>query len=216
MRLHKTGHAISDTVSDLIGEVPDGDYDIVYGILRHNLAESGRQTIFLDRGFWGADHYSGWYRLASGGTQPLYHDNGPSEPHGLELEPWIDRDGYILLCPPSEHVCKFFGINVFDWCYEANKMAKGSTYLRSKNTESPIDWHNIKQVITFNSTVGVEALRRGIPVISDPNHSTIGSYVKQKGLDIDRDELLGFMQAHQFKLSDREKIHCLINHYLSG
>lgn len=217
MRLHKTGHVIADTVSDLIGEVPDGEYNAVYGILRHELGAQDRPCFIFDRAFWGANHYDGLYRLALNGTQPLWHENGPSNPHGLTLEPW--RKGqWTMICPPTDHVCKFFGVDYQGWLYQACEDAKrvGLPFmLRTKEAVTPIEWESLGQVITFNSSVGVEALRRGISVISDPEFSTIGSYTKEKGIDgIDRNEILSFCAGHQFKLSDKETICNLIRHYI--
>lgn len=218
MRLHKTGHEIADTVSDLIGELPDGDYKACYGILRHR--EFAIQSYFeIDKGFWGSGHYEGNYRLSYRGTQPLYSPDGPREKHDLTLEPWINQDGYVLICPPTHDVCEFFGINLSVWLFYTVYACNGKRYsVRYKGMSEPINWNSVSRVITFNSTVGIEALRRGIPVISDPDHSTIGSYTKHiNAIDhFDRDELFSFCASHQFKLSDKGKISCLIKHYLSA
>lgn len=217
MRLHKTGHPIADTVSDLIGELPDGDYRICYGILRHRLFDGPGHWLEMDKGFWGANHYTGMYRLSYQGTQPRYHVNGPRNPHGLTLEPWRHNSGPSLICPPTSHVCQFFNIDYSSWLMGAIKQANGPYIIRHKGDSNPVDWTIISQVITFNSTIGVEALIKGIPVISDPVHSTIGSYtVDIKSLDqLNRDELFSFMSGHQFKLSDKKSIECLIHHYLT-
>ena len=215
MRLHKTGHDIADNVSDLIGELPDGDYCIGYGILRHNLFSKGL-WFEIDKGFWGSDHYSGNYRLSFCGTQPKFTEDAPQEPHGLTLEPWRRSGKYILVCPPTQPVCKFFNIGYTDWLMSATRQAGPSYFIRHKGMTEPIDWSKVSRVITFNSTVGIEALRRGIPVISDPDHSSIGSYAKNKGLDgYDREPLLSFLKAHMFKLFEKEKICQLITHYMT-
>lgn len=215
MRLHKTGHEIADRVSDLIGEVPEGDYEIAYGILRHSRFKS-RPYFEIDKGFWGASHYDGNYRLSFNGTQPRWMEHGPMAPHGLEVEPWKRNSGPILICPPSSHVCGFFGVDLASWLTSAIRKCDRSYIIRPKNTDAPLSLENISTVITFNSTVGVEALRRGIPVISDPIHSTIGSYCGDNYIDYDREPLLRFMKAHQFKLGDREAVWELIKFYLSS
>lgn len=237
MRLHKTGHIIADTVSDIIGELEDGDYNIVYGILRHNKFREGKRWFELDKGFWGASHYSGNYRISYKGTQPIYREDYPlSEPHGQTLEPWRNQEGYTLICPPTGHVCDFFKIDYSQWLMKAINLAaspspgycersKNETLqplrqinyiIRNKDDESPIEWDKISKVTTFNSTIGFEALRRGIPVISDPKHSTIGSYTSSINsyCDYDRDKLFSFCQAHQFRLSEKPKILSIIKHYL--
>ena len=217
MRLHKTGHPIADTVSDLIGEVPDGEYAIAYGILRHDLFHRTGRYFEVDKGFWGAGHYNGSYRISFNGTQPQYTEDGPREPHGLKLDPMRRREGYTMILPPTEHVCKFFNIDYAAWLMEAVKNAGSMRYIRNKGTSvRDIEWDDISKVITFNSTLGIEAIRRGIQVISDPVHSTVGSFTAQKG-PIDyhsREELLSFCASHQFKLDEKEKICSLIRHYL--
>lgn len=94
----------------------------------------------------------------------------------------------------------------------------GNYIVRNKGETKPIDWDYVRQVVTFNSTVGVEALRRGIPVISDPAHSSIGSYTRAiNALDnFDREPLFSFLNGHQFKLCERERIWGLVNHYISS
>lgn len=222
MRLHKTGHEIADTVSDLIGDLPDGDYRAAYGILRHRLFEDCTCKWFeLDKGFWGSSHYDGNYRLSYKGTQPEYDPKAPHKEHGLSLETWrANKIGRVMICPPTESVRMFFNIDYAGWLWwavpEAGK--QGNFYfIRNKGDKEPINWDIISAVVTFNSTIGFEALRRGIPVISDPIHSTIGSYTSQiNSIDgYDRDELFSFAAAHQFKLDDKESIKCLIEYYLS-
>lgn len=232
MRLHKTGHPIADTVSDLIGELPDEwqisdtqdlnrgqRCEIVYGILRHDKFNISGRWFEIDKGFWGANHYDGNYRISYRGTQPIYSSAAPHEGHGLILEPWRDEGEWTMICPPTDHVCEFFGIDISSWWFGAIETAKNfkEPYMaRDKSATIPIDWSEVRRVITFNSTVGIEALRRGIPVISDPEHSSIGSYTKIMGIDnYDREPLFSWLSAHQFRLSNKEKICKLIKHYLT-
>lgn len=219
MRLHKTGHEIADTVSDLIGELPDGDYNCAYGILRHDLFGGSKVWFEVDKGFFEAGHYDGNYRISFLGTQPVYSPAGPREKCLLDFAPWqVGNKGYTLILPPTEHVCQFFNINLAEWLSNALRQAGPSYRVRYKASTLPLDLNHVGKVITFNSTVGVEALRLGIPVISDPEHSTIGSYCKYiGGIDgYDRTEVFSFLSAHQFKLDEKGKIWGLINHYKSG
>lgn len=214
MMLHKTGHGIADEVSDRVGELPDGPYRAAYGILRGSTEwlRAVDNWFEIDKGMWGASHYYGNYRLSFRGTQPLYRDDAPVEPHGLTLEPWRDSGDHTMICPPTQPVCAFFGIDYTEWLMDAVRRAGPSYAIRHKGMAEPIDWPRVRRVITFNSTVGVEALRRGILVISDPDHSSIGSW----GVDgYDREPLFCFLQAHQFKLAEKSKICSLISHYMS-
>ncbi len=214
MRLHKTGHVIADTVSDLIGDLPDGDYKAGYGILRTNVyADKNAKWFEIDRGFYGASHFDGNYRLSYRGTQPRYHDKGPMKAHGLDLAPWRDIDGYTLICPPTAYVCDFFKIDYAEWLTRAVRQCKHYKIRNKGNTES-LD--NVSQVLTLNSSVGIKALQLGIPVISDPIHSTIGSYTSLiNSIDkYNRDDLFCFISAHQFKLDDKKSLWNLIKYYL--
>lgn len=221
MRLHKTGHEIADTVSDLIGELPDDDYTIAYGILRHSVFNDNRRWFECDKGLYSAGHYTGNYRLSFRGTQPIYSgDNSLSEPHGQTLEPWRGSGEWTMICPPTGYVCDFFKIDYSSWLFETLKLCREFPepyMIRTKDADNPIDWPLVKRVVTFNSTVGFEALRRGIEVISDPIHSTIGSYTRYIGktIDYDRDILFNFAEAHNFRLSEKDKICQLVQHYLS-
>lgn len=217
MKLHKTGHVIADTVSDLIGDLPDYGVPIAYGILRHD-EFSGGDYFEIDKGFYEAGHYDGNYRLSFNGTQPRYLLCGPHEDSDVELVDWRNGGGeYDLICPPTDAVCAFFGIDYANWLMGALSKVRGPSLIRYKGEDKPIEWRKVRRVITFNSTVGVKALMMGIPVISDPEHSTVGSYTQGVGnyIDFDRKPLFNFIKAHQFKLGEKRKICSLIEHYLS-
>jgi len=215
LRAHKTGHIIADTVSDLMGDLPDGDYRIAYGILRHRLFNGSHDKWFeVDKGMYGAKHYDGNYRISYKSTQPNYSVDAPHEPHGQSLEPWRKTKGYTLICPPTAHVCEFFGVDYTTWLM--NTVRQEENYIiRNKGETSPIDWDGMGKLVTFNSSLGVESIKKGIPTVSSI-HSSVGSYQSYKNVvdDYDRNELLSFISAHQFLLSDKDKICSLINYYL--
>jgi len=218
MRLYKTGHPIADTISDIIGELPDDDYAIAYGILRGSAEylRDHRHWFEIDRGFYGASHYDGMYRLSYRGTQPIYDDEFsiPGN-HSIGLSDWRNTDGYILICPPTTYVSDFFSIDLSAWLFKAISQAGPYYKIRYKGDQSPIQWDEIGKLITFNSTLGYEALIRGIPVISDPDHSTIGSYTKFiNSIDnYNRQPIIDFIANHQFKLHEKDKIWNLIKYY---
>lgn len=224
----ETNHPISQTVCRRIADTIGADlYDVdkhapnmlrydahlAYGILR------GTKRIFsqvnhwfeIDKGLFGAGHYDGLYRVSYRNTQPLYRDD-LHKPHGLDLETITERKGYTLICPPTNHVCEFFGINPNEWTAWATSETDGYYLIRPKDAQDGINWGAIEKVITFNSSVGFEAMRRGIPVISDPR-STIGSY-KKPFSESAREDILSFSAFHQFKLMDKEGICQIIRAYL--
>lgn len=181
-----------------LDRVDDFDVHIGYGVLRgmdtvfKACRAKGKPFLCLDRGYWKPGHYDGFYRVSLNGTQQTSFDG--LEPDyerwdalGIEVlstdieERYNLLSSYSLHCPPTQDVANFFGLSLPHWCqvHEIN-------LIRTKGTDRPLqdDLDGCYQVRTFNSSVGWEALRQGIPVISDPQHSAVGAYQKKK-LDID-------------------------------
>lgn len=231
--LWHSGHEISDTVcnaikeglpqADLIWSAPENyagseyilgyDLHIAYGILR-GCGEVFKQCnrykkpwINIDRGFWRPNHYDGYYRISLNGTQQttglakLDPDYDRWAQLGLEIEPVKQNGLYDLICPPTLAVVHFFNAPFPTIDHQA--------IWRDKNCLRPLqsDLDLAKQVITFNSSVGWEALRQGIPVVSDENHSFVGSYLKQvdtmSQLDIEaRRRMFAVMASLQLTLAE--------------
>lgn len=165
------------------------DLHIGYGILR-GMAEVFRQCdrhnkpwFCIDRGYWKPSHYLGYYRISLRGTQQttgldkLEPDYERWDKLGLPIlsRPAHDISKPILLCQPTEAVCEFFNIKL------ADLPRNPGLIVRRKDSAEPLqkELDKCSMVRTFNSSVGWEALRQGIPVISDVNHSIIGAYQKQ-------------------------------------
>lgn len=168
------------------------DVHIAYGILRGTepIFRGADKWLHIDKGYLGANHFDGNYRISFKGTQQTLGLDKLEPDYewvkkNIQFEEWKNKkDGYVLICPPSSYVCEFFQISGAAWMVKAiGKVFGQKTEIRTKDIQSPIDWENCKQVITFNSTVGLEALRRGIPVISDPDHSFIGAWFKKYPID---------------------------------
>lgn len=234
--LYRTGHEINERITQSLWRglkeradvgihlaasgIVDADVHIAYGILRgcgevFKAAEAkGLPWFNVDRGMWGANHYGGLYRISYRGTQPKYRHFGIQADHTLKLEPYEKRKGYTLICPPSDYVEGFFGKQ------QLLGTDDSMIIVRNKGDESPIDWPNIAKLITFNSSIAIEAIRRGIPVVSDKNNSVVGSFQDVVGeIHLDtrrRDMLLRFISAHQMTLNEIEqgRIWEVLNHYL--
>lgn len=235
MRIWGTGHPIADAVAQAFSKADyAGDADLVYGILRHNKFESSTNWFEVDRGYFNPGHFDGYYRISYKGTQAKWHEDIPKQDIEFKLEDWKRNEGYVLVCPPSDVVCEFFDIPTFSehgltgYKWMSRNLSNFYFRVRSKGDLEPIDWPSIKGVITFNSSIGWQALQRGIPVYSDPDHSIIGSYYKaklQNPIDflsdeyraIDRKPLYQAMRAHQFTLKEisEGKAWPILQHYLS-
>ena len=213
------------------------DAHIGYGILRnldkifHDCERLGIPYFNIDRGYFSPGHYEGCYRISYRGTQARWHEGIPRKPIDIKLEPWRvwDESKPILVCPPTRAVCEFFGQR--SWRGWDGLYLPDNIIVRSKGDRSPIEWDKISAVITFNSSVGWQALQRGIPVLSDPVHSIVGSHYAHYGItDMQslteklvkmpdtRMELFEVMAAHQFLLEDirQGKAWSLISHYLES
>lgn len=201
-----TGHEIADTVAEAVkdglqiqkAEVFDGDFSklqqsdahIAYGILRgtdkiFRWCESNNRSWFnIDRGYWKPNHYDGYYRISLRGTQQTNLANFKPDYERLDkfgveiLEPTEREHLPMMLCPPTDYACKFFGIDPIEW--EKQNAPHGEYFIRQKDDPHDLQSHldGCSKVITFNSAVGWEALRQGIEVISDPIHSIVGAYQK--------------------------------------
>lgn len=204
----KTGHEIADTVADAIREgIPNAevlytgsgyksaDAHIGYGILRgtadifRRSTKDGKPWLHVDRGYFSPGHYDGYYRISLCGTQQtseldlIEPDYEVFERCGIKWETPtpLRPDAHTLIVPPTGYVADFF--SECDWLASTEYNDGSRQIIRLKSDIVPLAEHltNCLRVITFNSTVALEALRRGIPVYSDPNHSLVGAF--QKTLD---------------------------------
>lgn len=200
-----TKHEIAKTVADAVLEgfetikVPvdifldtdevfyDADVHIGYGILRgmdgifREAQKRGQKFFLIDRGYWKPGHYDGYYRISLNGTQQttgldkLEPDYERWDKLGLEILPAIERSGEILVCPQTEAVGKFTG----EWIKEGLEFGQ-HPIVRLKGSQVSLqdDLDKCRKVVTFNSSVGWEALRQGIPCESDSCFSFVGAYKK--------------------------------------
>lgn len=195
------------------------DLHIGYGILRgmdkvfDACGAAGKPWIHLDKGYWKPGHYDGYYRISLRGTQQTFGldkltpDYERLEKLGISILPPKKTGGVTLVCPPTEPVYSFFNEDRFKWSNAGLRWMDETYRVREKWATSPIDWDECRKIITFNSSVGWEALRQGIPVISDPQHSIVGAYQKLVDgplyLDIEaRRRLFALMASLQLTLEE--------------
>lgn len=198
----RTGHEIADTVAEALEPYADKGIAIGYGILR-GMAEHlrGYDAWFeVDRGYFKPRHYDGYYRISLRGTQqtkvwpePNYERLAALK---LDVKPWRGLAPHlpVLICPPTPHVQEFFNIG--------NRMVEmpQNATLRKKGDTSPINFSDYNYVMTFNSSVGWQALQAGIPCVSDPIHSMVGNWFHTKYGDISLDELADKQLQDRYKL----------------
>lgn len=200
------------------------DIHIAYGILRgceeisRRADKFGKTWFNVDRGYFNPGHFDGYYRISLGGTQ---HTTNLDKiiPDYKRLEQLrikcsqptsLNYNAHTLIVPPTEHVAKFFGYDSHKWMTEIYEQFGDIKYIiRRKSEHIPLDEQlaNCLRVVTFNSSIGWEALRRRIPVYSDVTHSIVGAYQKStlQSLHLDVNEtykLFATMCSLQLTLSE--------------
>jgi len=85
----------------------------------------------------------------------------------------IKRGKSILIIPPTEAVCRYYKIDLDTWINETKNTIKKYSdrdfIIRYKTDTRPLDedLHKSHCVVTFQSTVGINAIIKGLPVICD-------------------------------------------------
>lgn len=223
--------------------IKDHDIHIGYGILRgmddvFKACDRDKKPWFdVDRGYFRPNHFGGTYRVTLSGTQPTNiniddYKTINKKVVDFDAKPWrgVDCSKSILICPPTDYAVDFFNINVDKWKDNFARIAYDSgikKYIfRPKGTERPLqqDLDKAGLVVTFNSAVGWEAMRQGIPVMSDQDNSLIGSTCRgltvHKTSELQRDirlKLFNIMEDMQLTLKEMEdgKLWPLMQHLMS-
>ncbi len=238
----RTGHEIADTVADAVGhglkispiethgfseQAGLCDVNIGYGILRgmedvfKTSDRFGVSWLNIDRGYINPHHYDGYYRVSLCGTQQttgldrLKPDYDRLKAPGVEFKPWrgLDESKPVLVIPPTDYVTQFFKLP--KWLPSCVIHTDRKYVVRTKADASPINFDDYSHVVTFNSSIGWQAIAAGIPCISDPTHSFVGAYYKQllggnhnimdncaKAQQFTRHELFGCMASLQLTLDE--------------
>jgi len=201
---------------------------IGYGVLRGNkdiyqyCNDNNIPWWNVDKGYFKHNHYKGYYRVSKNALQPKYIEGAPSNRFDslhIDIKPWQDNDGHILVCPPTAAMEDFFGMQPGEYCQSIQKklelLTERPVKVRNKGAGKPLLWDlfNCYCVVTFNSNVAVEALTEGIPAITSKKHvvrswndaslSDIGN--KDKLMEADRRELFNFLAYNQFTLEEYAK-----------
>lgn len=219
------------------GMIEDYDIHIGYGILRgmdevFKCAEAhGIPWFHLDRGYFNPGHFGGKYRVSLRGTQQT--GNWPEGECRVPMQRWrgFDESKQVLVVPPTDAVREFFNIDKWDgfgsnyyaygrktpthysdWLLFAisqREVKKMDFVIRRKGDTSALNFLDYNYVKTFNSSLGWQAIQAGVPCVSDPVHSMVGSWYSKIPLEnlseaqyADRHKLFVCMEALQLTLSE--------------
>lgn len=225
----------TDVLSD--NAIKAYDAHVAYGILRgcdqvfRKCEEYAKPWFNVDRGYFNPGHYNGYYRISFKGTQQTAGFDRPCNSSAMVVMPWrgVDKQKQVLICPPTEHVKSFFkDIDGDTWLTCAILWLEAHGFdnykVRTKDMSMKSASDDLAEsglVYTFNCSLGWKALALGIPCISDPDNSTVGSWQNYHGVDFacepNRIGLFNFMSGHQFTLKQIANGHAwgIIRHYAS-
>jgi len=86
----------------------------------------------------------------------------------------IPRGGHILIIPPTDYVCRYYKIDSPEtWIKQTKEKVRQWSdkefIVRPKTVDRPLeeDLQNAHCVVTYQSTVGITAMLKGVPVICD-------------------------------------------------
>lgn len=142
---------------------------VVWGLIRggHDLVmqakERGDPWIYMDHGYFGRGHTHGYYRATVGGFQKTTIEDRPPDRWdrlGVKFGRHHGKD--VVLAPPTPTVQAIFGP------YWPPGLKTDRKILESKKDGRP--WYekfkSAHMLVTYNSIAAVEAVVRGVPVMT--------------------------------------------------
>ena len=210
----------------------------LFGILRgtnlvyEHCVKNKIDFYYMDRPYWGETRNSPYYvKIVKNNHLKNWQENRPDDRFKKSfpwpIHPWKKDGKNIIVCPPSNAMKDFFGVD--DWLdktiatLKANtdrpiiiknkgynpimgRDANGGMIVTGKDDSKPsgpIDWDNAYAVVTYNSNISLEATTRGIPCFTDvhnacaPISETDFSKI-EKPCYVDREPLYYSMAYGQF------------------
>lgn len=204
------------------------DYDAVavYGFLRgcgevikHSIANR-KDYYYIDHAYINRSDYrlknDSWFRLTKNNMQNLNLNSDPERWekyfNHIKLQDWKNRGFNIIVCPPSGSLAAFD--NAEEWpCRTIRQLrpeldrTKKQAAIRLKGVKIPINWNDIYAVIGYNTSLMVQALIQGIPVVAEKGKSVCSfasGSIRQilKPWRGDRQPLFNHIANSQFMLAE--------------
>lgn len=198
-------------------------HNVSYGFLRgtDRIFKQSEEYWEIDRGYIGAGHFGGYYRITMNGLRvpynPLLAAIMPLDRWRhlrVGIKPW-QRDGeYVLVVPPSHAVMEYYGVGE-DWAEKVSaRLHEQRIRYRVRNktgAQMPLrdDLAMARCVVTYNSNVAVDALLAGVPAVSESldisewNGLGLDDVIAGRELCVgDRVELFNWLAWNQFTLDE--------------
>jgi hypothetical protein len=201
-----------------------------YGILRgtediiRQCEYVGRDYYYVDHGYLGAGHYSGYYRVTKNGRQAAIPPESeyvypPDRLNatGIKLRPWKRRGTHILVIPLTGAVAAFYGIDPGLWLESIQAEIASHTsrpvIIKEKGLGSINQY--LKEawcLVTHSSNSAVDALVDGVPVVVTGESACAPMSWKFKDIESpvwpERDWWLRALAYQQFTLDEMKSGVC--------
>lgn len=179
---------------------------IIFGILRgcnlvYKWAEQNKiDFYYMDRPYWGETRNHPFYlKVVKNNHLKSFIDHRPDDrfkkTFPWNIEPWKKNGREIVVCPPSNAISEFFGVN--NWLEKTLTTLKANTdrpiiiktkgynpivgydnngqlIVTGKDNNPPqgkINWNTVHAIVTYNSNITLEATARGIPCFTDTHNA---------------------------------------------
>jgi len=184
----------------------DCDKTVIFGILRgtnlvYQWAKKNKiDFYYMDRPYWGETRKHPFYlRVVKNNHLKNWLENRPDDRFKksflLPIHPWKKDGREIVVCPPTNAVTEFFGVQ--DWLEKTLAILKANTdrpiivktkgynpivgydeqgrlIVKGKDNSPPqgkLNWNTVYAVVTYNSNITLEATTRGIPCFTDAHNA---------------------------------------------
>lgn len=142
--------------------------------LLERVQREGRNWIYLDNGYFGAKHFSGYYRVTRNDYQHDGTGNASAkrwEQLRLRIVPWRRSGSFVLVCPPSP-ISHDRGLDLSGWLATVLATLKASTdreiRVRAKTDRNAVPLAQALRcahaLVCWTSNAAVQALLAGVPV----------------------------------------------------
>jgi len=198
---------------------PIGERIATYGIKRRSdiAIKQAKEYWYIDHGYFGRStnpyYANGYYRITKNAL--IHNGQGNFCKKNIykfltKVEPYRKTGNIILLCVPSGPVCEFYGIDQQKWITTITTIIRQYSdrpIILSEKQKNPANQFldTAWVLVTFNSNALVDAMIKGVPVISINKERLIGSLkdIENPPL-IDREQFLSNLIANQWTLSEME------------
>lgn len=209
--------------------LPAASYGVLRGVdqIYWDCEAAGVDWWNVDRGFFAAEHFDGYYRIGYIHLQPCL----PARNIEISPERWErlnvpfakdyvsdPRRSYVLVCPPTPAMASFYKIDIATWVRDTSEKIpwkyRKRLRVRAKSSSRDLedDLKGAVAVVAFNSNVAMKALLLGIPAVTETG--LINSWNRMGPENVGRDLLRSFDRLKLFRFA--ANVQFLVDEIASG